>query len=509
MSKISPKSVHGQSSQDRAPNQSKVKNQLGESHFATLFGGAANELSPKKLVGGVLSASAQDQSKIDEQSNSELLTLIGVVQSDQGFSQKAPELSGFDPDDESTLTELTVSLDKENPEAIAASLVADSTLQNENSGSMAILKAQGAELAKMLFDDRGATNIAKGTSLAPELSSSGLLTESANYRQTLSGLMAPAGNGGHLGVAKINSSTQTQPLVNFIGPMPAHQADAKTVSDLANLRALRASNLNQRNAEIDAEIIDDEAGELPNKSEKQLLTAMSLKQPALLDGNLTMTNKMLFNGEKGQKGREMVRANASSNIGVDSGSTITATAANSSLNGQTGGHNGQQTGGQTGTPTGGSLLNNLSALQNLDTAKGNWTEMLLQRVQRGLAGGKDQLDFQLNPRNLGKMRVTLIIQNDRTNVQIQTETAAAASMLGDSEARLAQMLEASGLRLGNLNSGQSNSFGGNASDHHAAQQEQAKIKMGTNAQSESVKDNADSLLETNKGRSDNLINIQA
>jgi flagellar hook-length control protein FliK len=135
--------------------------------------------------------------------------------------------------------------------------------------------------------------------------------------------------------------------------------------------------------------------------------------------------------------------------------------------------------------------------------------MLLQRVQRGLAGGKDQLDFQLNPRNLGKMRVTLMIQNDRTNVQIQTETAAAASMLGDSEVRLAQMLEASGLRLGNLNSGQSNGFGGNASDQHAAQQEQAKTKMGTNAQPGNIEDNADSLLEPNKGRSENLINIQA
>ena len=495
MSKISPKSVLGQSSQDRAPNQSKVKNPVVESHFATLFGGAANDLSTKKMLGSVLSPSAQDQSKIEEQSNSESLTLIGVVQSGQGLNQKTPVMSEFDSDDDSTLTELKVPLDEENSEAIAASFIADSNVQNESGGSMAIPKAQGAELTKMLFDDRGAVNIAKGAKLAPELSSGGL--------------MVPAGNGGHSGGEKINSSPQTLPLVNFFGPMPAHQANAKTVSDLANLRALRASNLNQRNAEIDAEILNGEVAELPNKSEKQFLTAMSLKQAALLDGDLTTKNKMLFNGEKGQKGREMVRANPTSNIGVDGGSTITATAANSSLNGQTGGHNGQQTGGQTGTPTGGSLLNNLNALQNLDTAKGNWTEMLLQRVQRGLAGGKDQLDFQLSPRNLGKMRVTLVIQNDRTNVQIQTETAAAASMLGDSEARLAQMLEASGLRLGNLNSGQSNSFGGNTSDQHAAQQEQAKTKMGTNAQSGNVEDNADSLLETNKGRSENLINIQA
>ncbi|MDC1382791.1 flagellar hook-length control protein FliK [Candidatus Puniceispirillum sp.] len=500
MSKILSESVHAQSSQKVAPTKSKVENQLGELPFSTLFGGAANELSPKKVVGDISFTPTQDKNKIEKQLNSESLTLIGVVQSGQGLSQKTTDMSEFDPDDDCTLTELKVSLDENNPEAISASLVADSIVENENGGSMAVFKAQGEALAKMLFDDRGAINIATRTRLA---------TESANYRQTVSGLTAPAGNGGNLGEVKLSSAMQTQSLVDFIGPMPAHQANAKTVSDLANLRALKASNLNQRNAEIDAEILDGEASLMPIKSDKQFLTALRLKPTAFLDGDLTMTNKILLNGDKAQNGREMFRANASSNIGVDSGSIITATSANSSSNGQTGSQTGQQTGGQTGTPTGGSLLNNLNALQNLDTARGNWTEMLLQRVQRGLAGGKDQLDFQLNPRNLGKMRVTLIIQNDRTNVQIQTETSAAASMLGDSEARLAQMLEASGLRLGNLNSAQFNSFGGNASDQHAAQQEQAKTKMGTNVRSGDVEDNADSLLEPNEGRSDNLINIQA
>ena len=152
------------------------------------------------------------------------------------------------------------------------------------------------------------------------------------------------------------------------------------------------------------------------------------------------------------------------------------------------------------------LLNNLNMLQTLDMAKNNWTEMLLQRVQKGLAGGKDQLDFQLNPRNLGKMQVSLVIQNDRTNIQIQTETSAAASMLSDSEARLAQMLEASGLRLGNLNSGQSHGFGGNMSGGHANQQNQAensgKVIAG---KADDDGNSADAIIE----RSENLINIQA
>ena len=146
-------------------------------------------------------------------------------------------------------------------------------------------------------------------------------------------------------------------------------------------------------------------------------------------------------------------------------------------------------------------------LHLLDTAKDNWTEMLLQRVRNGLSGGKDQLDFQLNPRNLGKMRISLVIQNDRTNIHIQTETSAAASMLSDSEARLSQMLEASGLRLGSLNSGQTQGFGGAGSEQQANQQGQEKT--GLNNQPDNGQDSDEIVEEMTATRSDNLINIQA
>ena len=123
-------------------------------------------------------------------------------------------------------------------------------------------------------------------------------------------------------------------------------------------------------------------------------------------------------------------------------------------------------------------------------------------VQKGLVGGKDQLDFQLNPRNLGKMQISLVMQNDRTNIHIQTETSAAASMLSDSEARLSQMLEASGLRLGNLNSGQSQGFSGNMSGGHAKQQNRAETSGNADAS-----ESKDQSLTTEQ--SENLINIQA
>ncbi len=477
MSKISSKSMPSLGVQNSSRAQPKTESPEHDFLFAKFFGGAAGTLSPNNgafagsAANGKISDASLDKSDNAEQSNDELLALIAADQSDL--------------ENDFSATEPAVFLDKENPEAIALSLVNIATAPTGYADNVNISNANGEPLAKMLFDDRTTVNSLPGN-------------------RSLAGLKGLAVSGSDLGAAAVSVSVKTQPLADFIGPMPAHQTEGMAENDLANLRALRAFNLTQRNAEIDAEAIEP----LGTFGEK-LLTGASLKKTMSLDGNLAMTSKTLLVGENGQKGSEMTRANSSPLTGAENSSTTSTTAANPSSNGQAGGQNSQQNGGHTGTPTGGSLLNNLNALQTLDTAKGNWTEMLLQRVQRGLAGGKDQLDFQLNPRNLGTMRITLVIQNDRTNVQIQTETSAAASMLNDSEARLAQMLEASGLRLGNLNSGQSHGFGGNASDQHAAQQNQAKTKMGINAQSGNDEDASETLVENNTGRSENLINIQA
>jgi flagellar hook-length control protein FliK len=270
-------------------------------------------------------------------------------------------------------------------------------------------------------------------------------------------------------------------------------------SNVANLRAIRNANLEQRNAEINAKLSGDDDVDFNGRSDKAITTAASLKQALVAGSPLSKGDNMLV---RASTGLDMTRPSQALSASVDSVSGTHGQTLNNQAGGQSGGQAGGQSGGQAGAATGGNLLNNLTMLQTLDMAKNNWAEMLLQRVQKGLAGGKDQLDFQLNPRNLGKMQITLVIQNDRTNIQIQTETTAAASMLNDSEARLSQMLEASGLRLGNLNSGQSLGFGGNMSGGHANQQNQAK----TSSKADADDGNSASAITE---RSENLINIQA
>ena len=177
-------------------------------------------------------------------------------------------------------------------------------------------------------------------------------------------------------------------------------------------------------------------------------------------------------------------------------------------NGQSSGQSSSQSGGFVSAST---SMTNGSMMDMLDMAQDNWTEMLLQRVERGLAGGKDKIDFHLNPRNLGKMRISLVVQNDRTNVHIQTETGAAAQMLSDAEARLAQMMDASGLKFGNLTSQHNQNFAGNYTGNFTGQNSgQSRDGGASHAAASGTADGTDETnAEISVEQSENLINMQA
>ena len=171
---------------------------------------------------------------------------------------------------------------------------------------------------------------------------------------------------------------------------------------------------------------------------------------------------------------------------------------------QNNGHSSSQSGGFVSSSTG---MTNGGVLDILDMAQDNWTEMLLQRVERGLAGGKDKIDFHLNPRNLGKMRISLVVQNDRTNIHIQTETVASAQMLSDAEARLGQMMDASGLKFGNLTSQYSQNFNGKFSGQNSGQGHEGDASHAVASSTEDDTDKSNAEISTE--RSNNLINLQA
>ena len=298
-----------------------------------------------------------------------------------------------------------------------------------------------------------------------------------------------------VGNAEVGHAEKKFMPTRFIGPLPAQVSDYGSVTSLANNRALSAANLKEYNSETDAKVFDF-AKQINSNKDKNLTTVRNLKQAMLPDSSFTPSEKALVGRASGYNGHDISQPTKAVSAVLESTSGFVSQS-------QSGAHTGGQSGGQAGPAATSGLMQNLNMLQTLDMARSNWNEMLVQRVQKGLAGGRDQLDFQLSPRKLGKMRISLVLQNDRTNIKVQTETSAAAMMLSESEGRLAQMLEASGLRLGNFNSGLSQGFDGKGSDGHGDQK--SLVRAGNGKTDDDGNVSAETIIE----QSENLINIQA
>ena len=127
------------------------------------------------------------------------------------------------------------------------------------------------------------------------------------------------------------------------------------------------------------------------------------------------------------------------------------------------------------------------------------------QVEKGLAGGRDKIDFHLN--TTLEECVSALLCRMGTNVHIQTETTAAAHLLNDAEARLAQMMDASGLKFGNLTSQYNQNLGGNFAGQNSGQ---GREGGSANAMASGTSDGKDeSNAEISVEPTENLINMQA
>jgi flagellar hook-length control protein FliK len=527
MSKIVPKSVQIAGASGKSPVSVNAEKTGRDLLFTALFDGAATDGSIKDIamdattVAGALAGQSQDQDDAKGEPQEELLAMIVAQQAASKLQQKSSGQPTIDADDVVATDGEEFLHEDENANALA-DIIGSMPLNTNGYVGMAndddaakietgnFLSANTAsEESKLLGStdekflkirlslDRGQGTAGQGETpgSTPSIKTGrDIALANVKFDGTTVAAAAPGKN----------TAGQAKLLENFIGPLPAQSADGKLAAKFANLMKNRSLDLEQRDAEIDAELFGDKANEFIGKKEKNLVSGASLKQAMLSAQNLAFGDKLSMHSAQSQNVVELMRASQSASAMLD---TVSGIAGQSGGHSHSGGQSGSQNGGQSGSIAGGGLLNNLNMLQTLDMAKNNWSEMLLQRVQRGLAGGKDQLEFQLNPRNLGKMRISLVMKNNRANVLIKTETSVAASMLNDAEGRLAQMLEASGIRLGSLDSGQSQGFGGNASDGQANQQNTAETPH--KAIAGKAENDGPANAEMTTERSENLINIQA
>ena len=140
--------------------------------------------------------------------------------------------------------------------------------------------------------------------------------------------------------------------------------------------------------------------------------------------------------------------------------------------------------------------NNDKLLQTLNMLSKSWGNNLIEKIEKSIEGGIEQLEIQLTPKSLGRLNVIININDTVTKINIVAESASAAALLGDAESKLSQMMEVSGLRLASLQT-QTNQFGGN---HKGKEQGQ---KLASTVKKANIEDSSRPIESINKKKSAN------
>ena len=86
-------------------------------------------------------------------------------------------------------------------------------------------------------------------------------------------------------------------------------------------------------------------------------------------------------------------------------------------------------------------------LETLDLTKKGWTTKLVSRIENAFASGKEEIEFNLKPKNLGKLKVSISLKNGIGNVKIITENTFSAGALNQNENHLQKLFNDNGIDL--------------------------------------------------------------
>ena len=120
-----------------------------------------------------------------------------------------------------------------------------------------------------------------------------------------------------------------------------------------------------------------------------------------------------------------------------------------------------------------SVLENF--LDNLDLTQKGWTSKLVSRIENSLADGGGEIEFNLRPKNLGMLKVSVTLREGIGSVKIVTENSFATTALIQNETYLQKLFNDQGINLDfsakneNQNFGSQNHFNQNSNNKNQNQ----------------------------------------
>ena len=92
-----------------------------------------------------------------------------------------------------------------------------------------------------------------------------------------------------------------------------------------------------------------------------------------------------------------------------------------------------------------SVLENF--IDNLDLTQKGWTSKLVSRIENALLKGGEEIEFNLKPKNLGVLKVSVRLRNGIGNVKIITENSFVTNALNQNENYLQKLFNEQGINL--------------------------------------------------------------
>ena len=94
---------------------------------------------------------------------------------------------------------------------------------------------------------------------------------------------------------------------------------------------------------------------------------------------------------------------------------------------------------------------NFNTKETLDLLESSWGEKFTKIIKNSIDRGVSKLNFDLKPKNLGKISLEVIIKDSKTSIQINTENQEAANILNDNLPKLTDLIEEKNSRFSLFN----------------------------------------------------------
>ena len=149
-----------------------------------------------------------------------------------------------------------------------------------------------------------------------------------------------------------------------------------------------------------------------------------------------------------------------------------------------------------------SVLENF--LDNLDLTQKGWSSKLVSKIQNSLADGGGEIEFNLKPKNLGMLKVSVRLKEGIGSVKIIAENSFVTTALNQNENYLQKLFNDQGINLEFLAKNESQNFGSNNQFNQNSNNE----KENQNATAEKKVETSDEMeIEDNSSR--HIINVIA